>query len=89
VPFSWDPRKARSNASKHGVTFVEAATVFADALAEVVDDRVQPERSLIVGQSAAGRLLVVVFAERSHEELRVISARLAPRAERRRYEESR
>jgi uncharacterized DUF497 family protein len=49
VRFSWDPRKSRSNESKHGVTFAEAATVFADALAEVVDDRVHPERAQILG----------------------------------------
>ncbi len=85
--FSWDPRKARSNESKHGVTFSEAATVFADALAEVVNDRVHAERALILGESAGGRLLVVVFAERSPDELRIISARLATRTERRRYEE--
>jgi uncharacterized DUF497 family protein len=66
------------------VTFAEAVTVFADPLAEVVDDAVHPERSLILGESGARRLLVV---ERDHDEVRLISARLATRAERRRYEE--
>jgi uncharacterized DUF497 family protein len=33
--FSWDPRKAASNVRKHSVTFEEAATVFADPLAQV------------------------------------------------------
>ena len=28
--FDWDPHKARSNDKKHGVTFEEATTVFAD-----------------------------------------------------------
>ena len=28
--FEWDPNKARSNERKHGVTFDEAATAFAD-----------------------------------------------------------
>ena len=85
--FTWDPRKARSNAKKHGVAFAEAVTVFADPLADVVDDSVHAERSLILGASAAGRLLVIVFEEREHDEVRVINARLATRAERRRYEE--
>lgn len=31
--FEWDPRKAQSNARKHGVTFDEATTVFGDPLA--------------------------------------------------------
>jgi len=28
--FEWDPEKARSNERKHGVSFEEAATAFAD-----------------------------------------------------------
>ena len=28
--FEWDPRKARANADKHGVTFDDAVTVFVD-----------------------------------------------------------
>jgi len=28
--FEWDPRKARAKADKHGVTFDDAVTVFAD-----------------------------------------------------------
>jgi uncharacterized DUF497 family protein len=87
VRFSWDPRKGRTNASKHGVQFIEAVSVFADAAADVVDDAVHADRSLIVGQSRAGRLLVVVFTERDNNEVRIISARRPTRSERRRYEE--
>ena len=85
--FSWDPRKARANEGKHGVTFAEAVTVFADALADIAHDPEHPERSLIIGESGAGRLLVVVFAEREDDEVRLISARRATRTERRRHEE--
>ena len=35
IEFSWDERKATVNAKKHGVTFEEAATVFADPLARL------------------------------------------------------
>ena len=38
--FTWDPRKAAANLRKHGVTFEEATTVFADPLALVLDDAV-------------------------------------------------
>ena len=31
--FEWDPKKAESNARKHGVTFDEASTTFGDPLA--------------------------------------------------------
>ncbi|MEL6196147.1 MAG: BrnT family toxin [Myxococcota bacterium] len=90
--FIWDPKKAASNVRKHRVRFDEAVTVFADPLAVVVSDSIHEDRSLILGQSAVGRLLVVVFAEPEEEpdgegELRVISARRATKHERRRYEE--
>jgi uncharacterized DUF497 family protein len=29
--FEWDPRKVALNAAKHGVSFVDAMTVFGDA----------------------------------------------------------
>ena len=38
IRFEWDPHKADRNATKHGVTFVEAATVFQDPLAFIFDD---------------------------------------------------
>ena len=36
--FEWDPRKAKSNLAKHGVSFTEAITVFADPLARIFND---------------------------------------------------
>ena len=33
LDITWDPVKAQSNISKHGVTFVQAASVLLDALA--------------------------------------------------------
>jgi uncharacterized DUF497 family protein len=45
VRFTWDPRKAASNVSKHGVAFKEAVTVFADPLAIIVEDAEHPERA--------------------------------------------
>lgn len=36
--FEWDPAKAQSNLGKHGVSFPEAATVFADPMAVYLDD---------------------------------------------------
>jgi uncharacterized DUF497 family protein len=38
VHFEWDPEKAATNLSKHGVSFREAATVFADPLSLTLDD---------------------------------------------------
>ncbi len=84
--FSWDPVKARTNLRKHGITFEEATTVFADPLALLVDDVTDPERCLITGESLVGRILVTVFVELGEDTVRIISARRATRQERTRYE---
>jgi hypothetical protein len=85
VQFTWDPRKAASNLLKHGVTFEEASTVFADPLALIVEDVLHPDRALIIGESIVRRVLVTVFLEAHEDEIRIISARRATRRERRRY----
>jgi len=36
--FEWDEDKAADNVAKHGVSFAEAATVFADPAAVYLDD---------------------------------------------------
>jgi len=38
VQFEWDPEKAESNFTKHGVSFEEASSVFSDPLATNVRD---------------------------------------------------
>ena len=71
--FTWDPRKASANLRKHGVTFEEATTVFADPLAMIVDDVVHTERALIIGESMLRRVLVTVIVERAAQETRIIT----------------
>ena len=83
----WDGDKADRNARKHGVTFEEAATVFSDPLALIIEDESHPENARIIGESHAARILLVVFVERDRDVVRLISARRATRHERRRYEE--
>ena len=87
VRFTWHDEKASSNARKHGVTFVEAATVFADPLAIVVEDAVHEGRTIIIGQSMRPRLLFTVFVELADDHVRIISARRATAHERKKYEE--
>jgi uncharacterized protein len=87
--FEWDPKKAESNARKHGVTFDEAVTAFRDPLSLLLSDpdhSVGEERYLVLGMSNQRRLLVVAVAERP-PRTRLISARRARPSERRRYEE--
>jgi len=88
VRFQWDPQKAASNAKKHGVTFVEAATVFQDPLACIFDDEehsAEEHREIIIGHSKRDRLLVIAFTERD-DVIRIISDRKADREEREDYE---
>ena len=65
--FEWDDDKARSNLVKHGVSFPEAATVFADPLSLTIPDPAHSQignRFVIIGSSYQGKLLVVVHTER-------------------------
>lgn len=90
IEFEWDEDKAAANHKKHRVTFEEAASVFADPLASIFDDAVHSEeerREIIIGQSAANRLLLVCFAERQGA-IRIISARRATKRERQDHEEN-
>ena len=87
--FVWDRAKAAANLRKHGVAFDEAATAFGDPLSITVPDpehSVGEQRWLLVGLSAAGRLLVVAHTEHG-DEIGIITARPATRRERQTYEE--
>ena len=89
IQFTWDPAKAAANLSKHGVSFEDASTVFRNPLAKVLPDPThsqQEQRSLIIGHSVGGPLLLVVFTETGNR-IRIISARDASARERREYEE--
>jgi hypothetical protein len=89
MEFEWDDDKAAVNERKHGVAFAEAMTVFADPLALTgydPDHSDGEDRYLTMGRSADDRLLVVSHTDRG-ENIRIISARLASRAERRDYED--
>lgn len=86
--FEWDEGKATANVAKHGVSFAEAATVFADPLSRTITDplhSVEEARFVIVGESATGHTLVVVHTHRG-ESIRIISARRATTQERKDYE---
>ena len=86
--FEWDADKAVANATKHGVTFEEAVTVFLDLDYLLVRDEFEPERFVAIGMSSQARVIFVVHCERG-EKLRIISARRATRRERETYERRR
>lgn len=92
VEFDWHPGKAASNLRQHGIAFWQAATVFRDPLARSMPDEDHSDvedRWVTIGQTADGRLVVVVhtFRQRDDQSLvRIISARDATRRERRIFE---
>ena len=86
--FEWDDEKAAENLIKHGVSFSEASTVFADPLSRTILDPLHSEvedRFVILGQSGLQHTLVVVHTYRG-EVIKIISARTATSRERREYE---
>ena len=89
MQFEWNPDKANLNLKKHGVSFIEASTVFNDPLSVTFPDpdhSYGEERYVIIGLSIASRILVVPHTDRV-DRVRIISAREANRNERRFYED--
>lgn len=88
IEFEWDPGKAKTNLSKHGVGFAEAATVFQDPLSITTfdpDHSEDEDRYITVGRSEQGRAVIVAHTDRD-DRTRIISARELTRAEREQYE---
>ncbi|MBE9008713.1 BrnT family toxin [Pseudanabaenaceae cyanobacterium LEGE 13415] len=86
--FEWDDNKAASNELKHGITFEEAITVFADPYLLFTEDSQhshEEEREWAIGEAENGLIVVVVFTMRG-ERLRIISARKATKRECQKYE---
>ena len=84
--FEWHHAKARSNYTKHGVSFDTAKRAFADPLAvEVLDDSGDygEERFLLIGM-VEGELLSVVYTPRQGR-YRLITARRATKDEQDHY----
>lgn len=88
--FEWDAAKARANLRKHGISFEEAETAFLDDYAIVLPDpdhsSADDERLLLIGLSAALRVLIVIHCEVEADVVRLISARRATRSERVQYD---
>ena len=90
--FEWNDRKSAANEKKHGVSFNEAKTVFADQFARLIADpehSEQEDRFILLGMSTHSRLIVVCHCVRDKESIRIISARKADRQECKIYEEYR
>ena len=89
LTFTWDEQKEVLNRQKHGVSFVEARTVFLDEHARLIadpDSSVDEDRFLLLGYSERFRLLIVCHCYRENDTtIRIISARKATRSEKETY----
>jgi uncharacterized protein len=91
LKFEWDEEKAEINETKHGVSFLEAKTVFNDPYAITIPDpehSITEDRWVDMGMSSRFRILYVVYTER-RTAIRIISCRPATPKERKIYEQQR
>jgi uncharacterized protein len=89
VEFEWDPKKAAANLRNHGVSFEDAAAMFGDPLTGTIPDPMHSTdepRFVTIGRTPAQRLIVVVHTDLG-DRVRIISARPATRAEKKKHEE--
>ncbi len=92
--FEWDPNKAKSNLSKHKISFEIATSVFKDKNAISVFDEnhsEDEERWATIGLDVKTRTLVVIHTyislDNNNYNIRVISARKATKQEEEIYNE--
>jgi uncharacterized DUF497 family protein len=91
MTFEWDEDKNRLNIKKHGISFQEAVSVFAD------DDKIEyydkthssiaEERYIVIGRMKEMLVLFVSYTERL-DVIRIISARKAKKQEEKEYYDS-
>lgn len=90
LEFDWDAAKSKSNKKKHGISFEEAQTVFADPNARLIadpDHSDDEDRFVLLGMSEQLHVLVVCHCYREDNHIRIISAQKAKRKEIKTYEE--
>ena len=88
LKFIWDNDKALKNLKKHSVSFEDATTVFTGPLSLTISDVLHShdeERFIIIGQSIENKMIVVIHTD-LWDTIRIMSARLATKRERKNYE---
>jgi uncharacterized DUF497 family protein len=87
--FEWDPGKGTGNLRRHGVSFEDAASVFADENAILIHDpdhSIGEDRFILMGLGSSLRVLIVCHCCRAEgKSIRIISARKADGQERKVY----
>ncbi len=86
--FEWDPNKAATNLTDHGVPMSAGRAVFSDPWAIDEDDPFsRGEYRYIAIGFVAGRLLTVHYSQPEERVIRLISVRKATPVERRWYDD--
>ena len=90
MDYQWDPKKADINKQKHGIDFADTVGVFEDEWSLTIKQGIMrgEQRFATVGVDFLGRIIVVVYTYRGND-IRLISARPATKAERNVYEQRR
>lgn len=84
--FEWDPSKNKLNIQKHHLSFEEAFGIFSQPVLTLADNRKDygETRQISIGTLDQGIVIVVVHTDRN-KHIRIISARIANKNERKKY----
>jgi len=87
--FEWDEDKNRANIQKHKIDFADVPAVFNDPMLVELDEREDYGEERWIGMGFLRDIVVVVvFAQRRQDTIRIISARKVSKHERKRYEQA-
>ena len=86
--FEWDPEKNRKNRKKHGLSFEDATELWDADHMEIYDEAHSDDedRFIAVGMIRKG-VVVVAFTEPEDDLVRIMSARVATKWERQRFQD--
>ena len=86
--FEWDERKSASNLQKHGISFEEACLIFEGRIFSWTDDRLDYGETRMISIGLIHQVVAVAVVHTDRQgKTRLISARLANRQERKRYDD--
>ena len=84
--YTWDERKNRANAKKHGIAFKDAVRIFERITIERVDDRFEYDEIRVCAIGVVNGLeITVVYTDRDEDERHIIAAWRSEPYERRYY----
>ena len=75
IGFIWDDNKYKEVQRKHNVQFYEVVSAFDDPNGyEILDPTIHEDRWILVGMTAGGRILAIVFSDEDVPIYRLITA---------------